>query len=134
VRREHTHPLHTKGVRHPPFTSRLNCRCSAGVSRSRRCQNGSCRRVRHPPGRVTDETDYFRLADNAPYKPVYEDLFPDSEHKTRSMSDLPLLSSIENQREIMFDGYNTPHSLIPRVSMKEIPCSSALFSCYWLPG
>jgi hypothetical protein len=27
-------------------------------------------------------------------------------------SDLPLLSSIENQREIMFDGYNTPHSLI----------------------
>jgi hypothetical protein len=45
-------------------------------------------------------------------KPVYEDLFPDSEHKTRSMSDLPLLSSIEDQREIMFDGYNTPHSLI----------------------
>jgi hypothetical protein len=38
--------------------------------------------------------------------------FPDSEHKTRSMSDLPLLSSIENQREIMFDGHNTPHSLI----------------------
>jgi hypothetical protein len=29
------------------------------------------------------------------------------------MSDLPLLSSkLENQREIMFDGYNTPHSLI----------------------
>jgi hypothetical protein len=44
--------------------------------------------------------------------PIYEDLFPDSEHKTRSLSDLPLLSSIENQREIMFNGYNTPHSLI----------------------
>jgi hypothetical protein len=26
---------------------------------------------------------------------------------------LPLLSSIENQREIMCNGYNTPHSLIP---------------------